>query len=260
MNRRGIDTKDAIAAALASYERLYRLIEDRREWFANQANATHEGTLTAFYVLGRFCLDQQGNVVKLRSGTFSESQLSRLEPVMSEPEFLDFCQAEGISIAGAFDVLVASCGSCGEGCCSTAETMVAPAPRARCEVCGSAWTAMGLGDHVMDGVQDDIELNLYVGRTFRYALEVMRGSGIVIDLPGVVRNGETLALVEGEPEPLLEGLPSLNSDDTVKAGDVLLFVRPGWYHRSCHAKMCGLERPVVAVVDQEGDGEDGSQD
>lgn len=107
MDRKDFDTKEGIAAKLGSYDELYGLLSARRSYAIVNAEEiatapTDEAYLHAFYIFGLICTDQNGQVVRLNPEVFDEARRDRMPAVMTEDEFLEFADSEGIEFGTLF--------------------------------------------------------------------------------------------------------------------------------------------------------------
>jgi len=123
MDVKDFNTKEGIAARLGSYAALRELLEARRRFVTGQefevvpftARTDDAGIgetterlpigpmpLEAFYILGLICTDQNGQVVRLNPQVFDEARRAKMPAVMTEDEFLEFTDEEGLKLGELF--------------------------------------------------------------------------------------------------------------------------------------------------------------
>lgn len=80
-----LDTKDGIARHLLTYEGFYTLVTARKKF-----GEEYPGSLTEFYVLGRFCMATSGACERLNRDAFTDTDRAAAPSVMTRKEFWTF--------------------------------------------------------------------------------------------------------------------------------------------------------------------------
>ncbi|MEA3249296.1 MAG: hypothetical protein U9Q03_02975 [Patescibacteria group bacterium] len=267
MDGKDFDSKEGIAARLGSYAELCGVLEVRRRYATENVKAvavepTDRLALHAFYILGRICTDQYGQIVRLNPEVFDDERRVRMADVMTEPEFLDFADAEDLELGSVFSLTPRLRGGCGCGdSCGVDAAVSLPPPGTTCLQCEQEWSLDTLGDHMrVSSVACDLLID-QDEKTFRPLMEqaerehgaisqwgVERSSASGLDLMPILTEEEVEEIADGSSEPYE------TPDGIIQDGDMLVFICKVWLHVGCYERACAEQLAEIEACETEPEG------